>query len=148
VVHPKPQPPKRIDNPRKARVASESRKVRNERERYSAITRIAGFLLVVMLPLMGYVVLTSSATGLTYAVVKAQHDREALAEDDARLENRIASLRSDDRLAAIAAKLGMKEPQSFAVVKVPAATPVANAQPHFAVLSSLAGFFMPAATPR
>jgi len=91
--------------------------------------------------------LTSNLTGLTYAVSKAQLSRETLQEDNQRLDDKIAALRSDDRLSVLAARLGMREPQRFALVKL--GTPaIADARPHLAVLSSLAGFFMPAAVAR
>ena len=40
-----------------------------------------------------------------------------------RLDDRIAALRSDERLAALAARLGMREPQRFAVVRLAAPQP-------------------------
>ena len=60
-----------------------------------------------------------------------------------RLDDRIAALRSDDRLAALAAKLGMREPQQLAVVTTRAVARRTR-KPAFPVLSSLAGFFAPA----
>jgi hypothetical protein len=96
---------------------------------------------------MVYVMLTSNLTGLTYAVSKAQHQRAALQDESQRLEDQISALRSDDRLSGVAARLGMREPQRFALVKI--GTPiVADARPHLAVFSSLAGFFMPSAVAR
>jgi hypothetical protein len=92
---------------------------------------------------MGYVVLTSSLTGLSYSVARAAVQREALQEETMRLDDRIAALRSDDRLAEMAARLGMREPQQFAVIH-PEIPRVAKAGPHFPVLSSLAGFLAPA----
>lgn len=94
---------------------------------------------------MAYVVLTSSLTGMSYAVAKASAQREALEEESMRLDDRIAALQSDDRLAQLAAKLGMREPQVLAVVRI---EPIRAARIHsrFPVLSSLAGFFVPALT--
>ncbi len=96
---------------------------------------------------MGYVVLTSSLTGLSYQVSQAQTKREALLEETMRLDDRIAALRSDDRLAVLAARLGMREPQRFAVIRTELPK-VAQARPRFPVLSSIAGFFAPAVTAR
>jgi hypothetical protein len=145
---PQPQPqPQRIRNPRSSRVATSSRIARNERERYTGIVRVTIALGSMLALLLLYVMLTSNLTGLTYAVGKAQTDRAALVEETSRLDDKIAALRSDDRLSAMAARLGMREPQRFALVKL--GTPVmADAQPHVAVLSSLAGLFMPAAVAR
>jgi hypothetical protein len=135
--------PARVRNPRTARAATHRRIVHKSRARYSNIVRVAmtlGFLLSLF---MGYVMLTSMLTGLSYSVAKARHDREALQEETIRLDDRIATLRSDDRLSVVAAHLGMKEPQRFALVRL-SQPQVADGRPHFAVLSSLAGFFMPA----
>lgn len=100
--------------------------------------RICVVLGVLLTLLMAYVVLTSSLTGLSYAVARGQHDREALQEETMRLDDRIAQLRSDDRLAAIAARLGMHDPQQFAMVRITAPRAVEQ-HTHFAMLSSLVG---------
>jgi len=95
---------------------------------------------------MGYVVLTSSLTGTSYALAKARAQREALQEETMRLDDRIAALRSDERLSELAARLGMSEPRRFAVVRIEPAPRVARTR--FPVLSSLAGFFVPAVAHR
>lgn len=99
----------------------------------------------VLFLLMIYVLLTSSLTGLSYAVGKARAQREALQEETMRLDDRLAALRSDDRLAALAARLGMRDPQQFAVVRLQMPR-IVRAEPRFPMLSSLAGFFAPAVT--
>lgn len=135
----------RIANPRTVRAATQRRIVRKSRARYTGVARASLALGGVMVLLMSYVVLTSSLTGLSYAVGKARVQREALLEATIRLDDRIAAMRSDDRLAAIAARLGMREPKRIAVVRIE--TPqVARTQGGFPVLSSLAGFFAPAVT--
>lgn len=137
----------RIRNPRTARAATHRRLVRKSRARYAGLTRVLGALICVLVLLMSYVVLTSSLTGLSYAVSKARTQREALQEETMRLDDRIAALRSDDRLATLAARMGMRDPQRFAVVRIDPPR-VARVRPRFPVLSSLAGFFMPAVTPQ
>ena len=137
--------PARISNPRTIRAATQRRIVRNSRARYTSLARVLGALICVLVLLMGYVVLTSSLTGISYAVAKARATREALQEETMRLDDRIAALRSDDRLSALAARLGMREPQRLAVVRIDAPR-VAKAAPPFPILSSLAGFFVPAVT--
>ena len=139
-------PAPRVRNQRTARAATHRRIVQKSRARYTTIGRVSLVLGVLLIVLMSYVVLTSCMTGLSYAVANAQAEREALQEDSVRLDDRIAALRSDDRLAALAARLGMREPQRFAVVRVPAAPAVAANPQRLAVISSLAGFFMPAVT--
>lgn len=94
-----------------------------------------------ILLLMGYVVLTSSLTGLSYAVATAQHQRESMLEETMRLDDRIAELRSDDRLSAIAARLGMREPERFASVSIKPPD-LAERSSHGVTLSSLAGLFI------
>lgn len=133
----------RTYKPRTVRAATQRRIVRKSRARYAGVTRVSGALIAVLLLLMGYVVLTSSLTGLSYAVAGARAQREALEEETMRLDDRIAALRSDDRLAALASRMGMREPQVFAVVRV-APYRVARSRQRFALFASLAGFFVPA----
>jgi hypothetical protein len=137
--------PSRVANPRSVRAATQRRIVRKSRARYSGVARVSVALTGILILLMAYVVLTSSLTGMSYAVAKASAQREALEEESMRLDDRIAALRSDDRLAQLAAKLGMREPQVLAVVRI---EPIRAARIHsrFPVLSSLAGFFVPALT--
>jgi hypothetical protein len=137
----------RIRNPRTVRAATQRRIVRTSRARYTGVVRIVAVSAGVLALLMGYVLLTSSLTGLSYAVATARADREALQEETMRLDDRISALRSDDRLSAIAARLGMHEPQALAVVRIEA-PPIARERPRFPELSSLAGLFAPAAARR
>ena len=137
--------PARIANPRSARTATHRRIVRTSRARYAGITRVSVALTAVLALLMTYVMLTSNLTGLSYALAKAAAQREALQEETMRLDDHIAAMRSDDRLAALAARLGMREPAALAVVHV-APPRVARVRPHFPMLSSLAGLFVPAMT--
>ena len=120
---------------------------RASRARYATLVRMLAVLLCILFLLMGYVVLTSSRTGLSYAVARAAAQREALQEETMRLDDRIAALRSDDRLAELAARLGMRQPQRFAVVREDEPR-IARAGSHFRLLSSLAGFLVPAVAAR
>jgi cell division protein FtsL len=133
----------RLAKPRTVRAATQRRIIRKSRARYTGVTRVFVTMLCVLLLLMSYVVLTSSLTGLSYAVAKAGADREALQEETMRLDDRIAAMRSDDRLSQLAARLGMHEPQHLAVVRL-VPTHIARVHPRLPMLSSLAGFFMPA----
>jgi hypothetical protein len=137
--------PSRIVNPRAARAATQRRMVRNSRARYADVVRVSAVLTCVLMLLMCYVVLTSSLTGTSYAVAKARAQREALQEETMRLDDRIAALRSDDRLSTLAARLGMRDPQSLAIVRIDPPR-VARAPARFPMLSSLAGLFAPALT--
>ncbi|HYL27504.1 MAG TPA: hypothetical protein VEW74_06685, partial [Candidatus Nitrosotalea sp.] len=137
--------PSRIANPRTVRAATQRRIVRKSRARYVGVARVSVALLGILLLLMTYVLLTSNLTGLSYAVAKASAQREALQEETTRLDDRIAALRSDDRLAQLAARLGMREPAALAVVRIEPVR-VAHVRSSFPVLSSLAGLFVPALT--
>ncbi|HXB83182.1 MAG TPA: hypothetical protein VNU22_07525 [Candidatus Acidoferrum sp.] len=137
----------RIANPRTVRAATARRMGRTSRARYTTLVRMLAVLLCILALLMGYVVLTSSRTGLSYAVARAAAQREALQEETMRLDDRIAALRSDDRLAELAARLGMRPPQRFAVVREDEPR-IARAGSHFRLLSSLAGFLVPAVAAR
>lgn len=139
--------PGSFNRPRSVRAATQRRLVRKSRARYVGVTRVFAVLSCVLFLLMIYVLLTSSLTGLSYAVAKARAQREALQEQTMRLDDRIAALRSDDRLAALASRLGMRDPEQFAVVRLEVPR-VARAEPRFPVLSSLAGFFAPAVSRR
>ena len=135
----------RIRNPRSARTATKTRIVRNSRARYTAIFRVCMVLGVVLVSLLGYVMLTSNVTSLSYAVAKAHQQRDDLQEQSARLDDRLALLRSDERLARVATKLGMREPQQFALVRL-GTPPVANGG-GFAAWTAIAGWFG-SSTPR
>jgi cell division protein FtsL len=106
----------RIKNPRSARTATQTRIVKTSRARYTAVVRVTTGLCIVLVGLMLYVLLLSNTTSLTYAVDKAHHQRDALQEQTARLDDRIAQASSEERLAGIAASLHMRDAQTFAVV--------------------------------
>jgi hypothetical protein len=137
--------PARVRNPRVARAATQRRILHKSRARYSNITRVSAAIGGLLFLFMIYVLLTSTLTGLSYAVAKAEHQRESVLEETMRLDDGIAALRSDDRLSALAVRLKMDEPQRFAVIRL-SRPPVVPDRPHVAVLSSLAGFLIPAVT--
>lgn len=127
----------RIRNPRRARGATDARRKHNSRARYAAITRFCVVLGIASVLLTGWVTMTSNLTGMTYAVAKADVQRAKLQGETARLDDKLSALRSQERLATFAARLGMKDPQQFALVRVsPAATDT-----HVALLSSFAALF-------
>ncbi len=133
-----PQPKPRIPNPRTARNATQKRIVKSSRARYGALTRVGAVLTLVLTGLMAYVMLTSNVTSLTYAVAKAHHQRDILQQQSARLDDQIASARSDERLAVMARKLQMSDPQLFAIVRL---APEQLATSHLAVIDSIASWF-------
>ena len=121
-------PPPRIKNPRVARGATQTRVRHHSRARYTTIVRFSLVLGVAVALLIFYVTLTANLTGMTYAVSQAQEQRTQLQDQTARLDDQLMRMDSQDRLAGIAARLDMHEPQTFAVVRVPAARPEANSR--------------------
>ena len=137
-----PQQRPRVSNPRVARAASERRVVRKSRARYTDVVRAGRVIGILLVAFMSYVLLTSRLTGLSYAVASAERQKEVVQLESMRLDDKIAALRSDDRLSTLAARLGMRDPERFAVVRLPQHRPEAD-RSHVAVLSSLAGMFLP-----
>ena len=89
---------------------------------------------------MLYVMLTARLTSLNYAVAKAEQQRSTLQAQTARLDDQLASLKSDDRLAKVAAQLHMADPTQFAMVSLPA--PARDPAPsRLAFFAGLAGLF-------
>lgn len=132
------EPKPRITNVRTARAATQTRRKKTSRQRYAHLGQFTTGLAIATLLMIGYVMLMSNLTGLNYAVARAEHERIALQDQTARLDDKIAALRSQDRLAAIAAKLGMHDPQEYALVQLPA-HPKPAPQPRLAVLSTTLG---------
>jgi len=137
MAQPKPSP--RIKNPRSARTATQTRIVKTTRARYTGIIRVTVGLSIALAGLMTYVLLLSNATSLTYALDKAHQQRDALQEQTARLDDRIAQASSEERLAAIAAKLHMHDAQTFAVVRIDSPPTVATSR--IALFDTIAAWF-------
>lgn len=130
----------RIANVRTAKQATARRVSRATRARYSGMLRICAVIAVGLTLVMGYLTLTARLTSLNYAVARAQRERTALQSETARLDEQIAALRSDDRLAKVATQLHMSDPQQFAVVTLP--PPVRQEdRSHLAFLTGLANLF-------
>jgi hypothetical protein len=144
VIQPRalPQQHPRAGNPRVARAASERRVVRKSRARYTDVVRAGRVIGILLVAFMSYVLLTSRLTGLSYAVASAERQKEVVQLESMRLDDKIAALRSDDRLSTLAARLGMRDPERFAVVHLPQVRPEVD-RSHVAMLSSLAGMFLP-----
>ena len=130
----------RISNVRTAKHATQRRISRKERARYAGLFRFCAVLAVALTLVMCYVMLTARLTSLNYAVAKAERERATLQAQTARLDDQLAALRSDDRLANVAAKLHMQDPQQFAVVTLPPAVQPDD-RSHLAFLSGLANLF-------
>lgn len=133
------QPNPRHRNVRIAKNASERRRTRASRARYSGIVRFSTLLGIGLFCVMAYMMLIANLTGLNYAVARGELQRATLESQTARLDDQLARLQSDDRLSRIAAQLHMRDPQQFAVVTFP--QPEAPDRTHVAFLSSLTSWF-------
>jgi cell division protein FtsL len=134
-----PQGDKRV-NVRSAKHATQRRVSRAARGRYAGLLRFCGSLAIALTLVMLYVTLTARLTSLNYAVARAERERAQLQAETARLDDQLARLRSDDRLAHVAAQLHMTDPQQFALVTLP---PPARHEDHahLAFLAGLANLF-------
>ena len=106
------------------------------RRRYATFARVALFLGVPFLLVMAYVALTANLTSLGYKAARAGAERESLQAEIARLDDRISQLQSPERLAAVAASLGMHDPHRYAVVRLPQET-LASGPRSVAILSTV-----------
>ena len=128
----------RLRNPRRARLRTEERRGKTARRRYEGLSRFVLTLGAVVFLLMSYVWLYSNLTSMNYAIERAERERAALADQSARLEDRIVQLRSQERLAAIASKMNMRDAQQYAIVALPhPAKPAAQRLALFAALDWL-----------
>jgi hypothetical protein len=110
------EPPRRAERVREAT----RRRTRRTRSRLQApVVTVVAAIVAVLVPMLLYVALTSKLTSYSYALTREENERAALLEETQRLDDRIARLRSPDRLAAIAASLKMHDPHIYAVVRVP-----------------------------
>lgn len=127
-------------NVRTAKQATQRRISRKDRARYVGLARFCGVLAVSLSLVMIYVMLTARLTSLSYSVAKAQRERIELQAETARLDDRLAALRSDDHLANLAVRLHMQDPQQFAIVALPRPARAPD-RSHIALLAGLASLF-------
>jgi cell division protein FtsL len=86
--------------------------------RYGDTVKVFMGLALVLAPVMVYVMLTSNLTSLNYALANAETERTQLQGEVQRREDQIAHLESRERLARVAAKLGMRDPVRYQVVNL------------------------------
>jgi cell division protein FtsL len=131
--------PRLVANARAAKQATYRRVSRKRRAHYSGLLNFCSILTLGLFVVMLYVMGTAHLTSLNYAVARAQRERAALQSEDARLDDQLAALESDDRLARVAARLHMVDPQQFALVALPQPVHREEGTSHLALLSGLAG---------
>lgn len=118
MIQPKPAPeaaPAVFQRPRVPKHGRYRRR-RSLLRHYGSTARILSIVALVLAPVMVYVMLTSNLTSLNYALATAEGQRTRLQGDVQRLDDQIAHLESRDRLAQVAAKLGMRDPAHFEIV--------------------------------
>lgn len=107
---------RRID---RVRHAAHRRVRRTRRRLHRPVHAVVTLAILLLLPLLGYVALTSRITSQSFALVHAEHERTALVDETQRLDDRIAQLQSPERLAALAATLKLHDPHVYGVVRIP-----------------------------
>ncbi|MFY9780982.1 MAG: hypothetical protein WAJ85_10800 [Candidatus Baltobacteraceae bacterium] len=108
---------------RAGRTAARLRRSRTRRLRYRGVVRILVTLGVVTVLVVFYLGLAANVMRLNYALGKVATERAQLLDRTSRLDEQIARLESPERLAAVAAELGMRQPATFADVSLPVSAP-------------------------
>jgi hypothetical protein len=106
---------------RAARTAARVRIIERRRRRYLVLRRVGAMMALLTLVVVAYLGRMANVTRLNYELARSVRLETRLVDDSARLDDRIAGLESRERLAAIGAKLGMHDAQTFASVVVPRA---------------------------
>jgi hypothetical protein len=118
---PLPEPaPRRRGGTRAGRSAVGRRREQRRRARYAPLGRIAAAVFASTFVIVAYLALLANVTRLNYELSKSARFRAGLVDQSVRLEDQIARLESRERLARLAAKLGMHEAATFAEVALPA----------------------------
>jgi hypothetical protein len=104
---------------RAARGAAQRRRARTARMRYALGVRIAAIVGALTLLVVVYLGLVGNVERMNYEQGVADGERAKLVAQSEKLEDALARLRSRERLATIAAQLGMHEPQRFASITLP-----------------------------
>jgi cell division protein FtsL len=129
----------RVSHPRTAKQATQRRVSHKARARYSMLFTFCVVLVAALSLAMLYVTLTSKLTSLSYAYARAERQRATLQAQAARLDDELAALHADDRLARLATRLHMVDPQQFALIDLPRPAVHRADTPRLALLSGLAG---------
>jgi hypothetical protein len=104
---------------RAARGAAERRRARTKRLRYVVSVRIASVVAVLTLFVVSYLALLGNIERMNFELGRAEAGRAKLLAESVELDDTLARLRSRDRLAHIAAQLGMRDSATFAEIAVP-----------------------------
>ena len=134
----------RVAGTRAGRVASQRRRQRTRRLRYESAVRIVAAVGALTAVVMLYLFLLTSADSLHHQIRVESKLVSDLEYQNQKLSERIESLRSDERLVAVAARLKMHDPSAYAVVRVPV-PPAEQPDRHdaFALMGALSSAFAP-----
>ncbi len=83
------------------------------------MTRIAVTTVGLTLAIVVYLSLMANVTRMNYDLSRSVRVKTQLVDESSRLDDKIARLSSRERLAQLAAKLHMQQPQTFAQVTLP-----------------------------
>ena len=135
----------RVAGTRAGRFATQRRRRRTRRLRYQDAARIVGIVTALTVVGMLYLSLLTNVDSLHHQIrIEAKHIAD-LQYENQKLAERVEALRSDDRLAQVAARLGMHDASAYAVVRAPVVAAGQPAERHdaFALLGALSSAFAP-----
>jgi ABC-type Fe3+ transport system permease subunit len=112
-----------VTRSRAARGAAERRRARTKRMRYAMTVRIAAIVGTLTACVVVYLALMGNVERINYELARADRERAVLVEKSTQLDDTLARLRSRERLARVAASLGMHESQTFVSISLPADRP-------------------------
>ncbi len=104
---------------RAGRGAVTRRRARSRRERYSVAVQIVATLSLLTICVVVYLGLMANVTRMSYQLTRDAQSRARLIEETTRLDERLETLESRERLARIAKDLGMKESATLSVARLP-----------------------------
>lgn len=124
---------------RAARIAVVGRRKAGVRRRYRPLAGVCAWIASLTTVVIVYLLLMANVTRTGYDLSRANRERVALQDQTMRLDNELARLKSRDRLADIAARLGMQDSGTYVVVQMP------QPQPHqehhgLAFLTAISGW--------
>jgi ABC-type Fe3+ transport system permease subunit len=91
--------------------------------RYAMTVRIAAIAGTLTACVVVYLALMGNVERMNYELARVDRERAALVEKSTQLDDTLARLRSRERLARVAASLGMRESTTFVSISLPADRP-------------------------
>lgn len=104
---------------RSGRTAAHVRRKRTRSLRFANFARIFTTVGALTLAIVVYLSLMANVTRMNYELSKNARAKTALVDESSRLDDKIARLVTRERLAVLATRLHMHEPQTFAQIALP-----------------------------